>query len=97
MNSFWDKFLVYFGLLLILAAIIMMVIVGVETVKLIAAASTLSRTHQSPFGLEVASAVVTLVAGFLFGLRLGLGRRRRADQMEEDEDYIAPVGVDSER
>jgi uncharacterized BrkB/YihY/UPF0761 family membrane protein len=90
MNSFLDKFLIYFGLLLILAAIIMMVTIGIETVKLVAAASTLSRTHHNPFGLEVATTVVTLVAGFFFGLRLGLGRRRRTDQVEE-EDYAVPM------
>jgi cell division protein FtsW (lipid II flippase) len=76
------NFLSVIGALLLVVAIILLVYLSVDYVRLSAAASTLNRSYPNPIGYVVLTAIVSLLSGLFFGLGLRSGRR--------DEPEISP-------
>jgi len=71
------------GVLLLLAAVALLIYLGVDYVRLSAAASTLNRTYPSPIGYVILTAIISLLSGLFFGLGLRSGpRSRRGDSVE---------------
>ena len=69
------------GVLLLLVAIALLIYLGVDYVRLSAAASTLNRSYPNPIGYVVLTAIISLLSGLFFGLGLRSGGRRHEPEI----------------
>ncbi|GEM86593.1 hypothetical protein [Meiothermus granaticius] len=73
------SFLSVIGALLLVVAIILLVYLSIDYVRLSAAASTLNRSYPNPIGYVALTMIVSLLSGLFFGLGLRSGRRNDSE------------------